>query len=128
MTFHPPQPLLPSHLSPHHSLSPHLAYSPAQIPIARRNDVALVLLHALTQAVVRICALVHAGDALTAGVLQGGGGTLVHAGDALTAGVLQGEGVSLVHAGDALTAGVLQGEGGSEQETVLQAGKALSAM
>ena len=88
MTFHPPQPLLPSHLSPHHS--PHLAYSPAQIPIARRNDVALVLLHALTQAVVCICALVHAGDALTAGVLQG--------------------------------------EGGSEQETVLQAGKALSAM
>ena len=42
----------------------------------------------------------------------------MHAGDALTAGVLQGEGVSLVHAGDALTAGVLQGEGGSEQQTV----------
>lgn len=56
--------------STHNTLSTaHLAYPPSQIPITCRHYVALVLLHTLHNAIIRIRALVRAGDALHTGVL-----------------------------------------------------------
>lgn len=49
---------------------PHLANAAAQVLVACSHDVALVLAHALTQAVISIRALVGAGDALHTRVLQ----------------------------------------------------------
>lgn len=51
-------------------VSTHLAYPAPQVAIACRHDVALVLLHALHQAIVCIRALVGARDALHPGVLE----------------------------------------------------------
>lgn len=42
----------------------------AQVPVAGRHDVALVLLDALADAVIGVCAAVHAGQHLQARVLQ----------------------------------------------------------
>lgn len=53
-----------------HATSAHLAYSSAQIAVTRCNNVALVLLHTLTEAVVCICARMGAGQVLNARVLQ----------------------------------------------------------
>lgn len=49
---------------------PHLANAAAQVLVACGHDVALVLAHALTQAVISIRALVGAGNALHTRVLQ----------------------------------------------------------
>lgn len=49
---------------------PHFAYAAPEVLITCGHDVALVLAYTLTQAVVSIGALVRAGDALNAGVLQ----------------------------------------------------------
>ena len=48
-----------------------LADAAPQVAVARRHDVAAVLLHSLADAVVRVGARVRAGQALHAGVLQG---------------------------------------------------------
>lgn len=50
--------------------SSHLADAAAQVLITRCHDVALVLAHPLTQAVISICTLVCAGDALNPWILQ----------------------------------------------------------
>jgi len=47
----------------------HLADASAQVLVARGHDVALVLAHPITQAVVSVRALVRARNALNAGVL-----------------------------------------------------------
>lgn len=52
------------------SCAAHLAYPPPQVAVARRHDVAPVLLDALADAVVRVRALVRAGDALEARILR----------------------------------------------------------
>ena len=48
----------------------HLPQAPAEVPVAGGHDVAAVLAHALADAVVRVGAGVHAGQALHAGVLH----------------------------------------------------------
>jgi hypothetical protein len=48
----------------------YLPDTPPQVLITCRHNVALVLPHALAQAVISICALVRAGDALNSRILQ----------------------------------------------------------
>jgi hypothetical protein len=56
-------------LHKHKQHEPYLTDSPPQVLITRRYNVALVLPHALAQAVISVGALVSAGDALNARVL-----------------------------------------------------------
>lgn len=57
-------------LDEHDGHARHLADAAAQVAVAGGHDVTFVRLHALAQAVVRVRALVGAGDALEPGVLQ----------------------------------------------------------